>query len=594
MKRMCRVEKENGCQFEELLSSTQIHFPVAEPLQKYYTLPNGKSYCIFHLPLKYCDEDTDKNTFSDEEGKKFSNAVSNLFTNTLFQEMASESSLHDFSHVVFPKSFNLIKLLPALNGVPSATVSFENAEFAGSTLFANTRLQIECKFQSVKFHGEVVFSDVEFMKGITFERSEFYGEVSLSTVKFHGKVDFSACTFYGESQFSDSAQQTTQFNSGVDFSSTFFHELAEFNWVLFEKVANFQFTKFSKRADFSSSQFFNSDFTKAEFKNSVVFQNAIFSQGAKFTDVTCVDANFAGTHFTEEANFQDVNFSKSTSFREARFDGEAQFSSSVFHGETVFEKVRFNQNASFENVEFQNKVDFSLEKQGFSASTKSANSKDITQNPFNKLNFKNASFRGDSCFSQRQFLGETDFDGAEFNSAPNFMDSIFNEHMKFNATFKRTDKEDIPYYQNLQKKMEWLRYYRKESVLYALEQRCWISKWSFTQDPFKWFFTCAYGLFSDFGNSFVRPIVCFLLLQIWAIRIYSQFFCENKLFCKKSLVFELRQIAQPMKAIFDYLTTQSCDFSLRLIFDSFLHVILNLILLALLIVAIRRYFRIKY
>jgi uncharacterized protein YjbI with pentapeptide repeats len=154
----------------------------------------------------------------------------------------------------------------------------------------------------------------------------------------------------------------------VNLSGVVFPDMAVYSDRIFEKFVNFSHARFAKGATFSRAQFKEgADFSDSQFGDLAVFDNAKFGCKAFFVGtetkfnkrVSFSDAQFTGTaeffyvEFCEQANFYGAQFSREAHVKESKFRGEVNFSRASIVESLTFEGPTFLVTKSDEIVSFQ-------------------------------------------------------------------------------------------------------------------------------------------------------------------------------------------------------------------------------------------------
>ncbi|MBR1270459.1 pentapeptide repeat-containing protein [Bradyrhizobium sp. AUGA SZCCT0222] len=278
------------------------------------------------------------------------------------------------------------------------------------------------------------------------------------------------------------------------------------------KHHNFSNTHFDRPIDFHEFLFVNLvDFTNATFSDFVVFDRASFSGDAQFFDATFAQhAWFETATFTNKASFNRVTFSGPCCFDSATFKSLADFDSAHFEnfnfrstafsranfraaifGKGAFESATFFENASFDSATFSGPIDFDFV-------------------AFNReVSFVNTKFAGQTRFSGARFETHVpDFRGATIHEATEWHDVIWPRPSRHRSAAQR----QVYAYERLKQEMERLKKHEDEQSFFRRElraRRALIRKLSGS-----WILNILYELFSDYGNSFIRPV-------LWLIGVFA-------------------------------------------------------------------------
>lgn len=237
---------------------------------------------------------------------------------------------------------------------------------------------------------EVDFSNVDFTldenQGISFEGFKFGNSTDFKGAKFGDYVSFLASKFGDFAAFDDAI-----FGDGVLFNHATFGEGASFYNTVFGHVSQF------KGATFGGT----TSFARATFGNNAKFEAAIFGSGAWF--------------------------------EHAAFAHAPNFRGSTFKGDTWFRGTIFGNAADFEGATFQGGADFDGKR------LKSAPGKDADatqpsyQNGagtyFGSISFSGASFFGEASFVTRDFQAQANFSTVSFFLPPDFRATEHRENL---------------------------------------------------------------------------------------------------------------------------------------------------------------------
>ena len=281
----------------------------------------------------------------------------------------------------------------------------------------------------------------------------------------------------------------------------------------FSGKTNFENAKFSGYADFSNAVFSGeSDFSNAKINGKSNFGNATFSG----------DTDFRGAQFSDNAYFTDVTFGGESDFTRAGFGGKASFTDAKFNGDTDFGNAIFIGDTYFGGTTFDGKANFTDAK--FSGES----------------NFANAVFIGESDFSNAVSSGDVDFTSAKFGGYADFIDATFETRCSFyqakseknvpnfiGAQYKTAPliegfkipwvkdlpEVDIEAYRQLKKFAIEGANHEQEVRFFGFETRC---KMYLDYPALTRFSIRLYWVFSNFGQSLIRPLGALVLVWIVA------------------------------------------------------------------------------
>lgn len=240
------------------------------------------------------------------------------------------------------------------------------------------------------------------------------------------------------------------------------------------------------------------------FSGDALFSSATFSDDTLFGSATFIgDANFNSTTFTGDANFDSATFSGVAQFDSTRFSGEADFNDATFSGGALFRKATFSSRAEFEVVTFSGSSEFN---NVIFSGTAGFNNATFTDN----ANFTNAEFKSTTDFSKVIFVEVPYFHNAELHQSTDFRGAIFED---------KGSRAAPSAYRTLKIAMGDVRSKKEEADFYAYEMESNLKQYD--THLFVKLFTYFYCAFSDYGRSFMRPLVWLLLITIFFSMIYS-------------------------------------------------------------------------
>ena len=358
--------------------------------------------------------------------------------------------------------------------------------------------------------------------------------LSVDEIDFWLDVDFSAATFHLNANFSK-----TKFHKNANFISTvFLGGNVNFQNAVFTKNANFINTLIIGFGYFGETIFNeNANFSNTTILSEAVFSDAIFERNTSFTTAKISNANLSGAKFNGFADFDSAEFFGSAHFNRAIFKEtyhhsfnriskyEKSDNNFSFNGGVNFNDVKFNGIASFDKAKFYGAIDFrrvkfcnftSFQEVYFAKSTNFGNAIFENLGHFELAYFQNhiPVFRGCKLDTTRlEFSDETKFvlDEIEEGSVENasFLKRLSDEHGQIDQALRFNAIE-------LQLKR------RKPSADFGFKTVTWL-----------------YEKLSDYGRSFVRPILGYIaLLVISALfaMIYSTYSdspdAEQQVLCK--------------------------------------------------------------
>lgn len=317
----------------------------------------------------------------------------------------------------------------------------------------------------------------------------FPGRARFSEARFEGFASFSGATFWDVTVF-DGAM----FEGGAGLSSDFRNNVVFWDAVFSENVS-FQWSSFSGRAQFGGTNFSNA---KASFKY------AVFKDGADFSNITFgKTANFDNVSFMDEADFRDVTFKGGSAFKYTNFEKLASFSRSTFEEFCDFSGANFKDEVWFSTASFNGDIRFHS-----TTFCKSAFFRDTTFGPEQAR----ADFTGTKA--DRVF----DLTGAHFRETPNFSQADFKQAPDLDGVYfplpsaeplTSGDHDLIPKYRALRRMAIQGADYEREQMAFKgeLRSRRWVEDtW---RHPSLWL-GILYDLAADCGRSVGRPFAIWL------------------------------------------------------------------------------------
>ena len=255
------------------------------------------------------------------------------------------------------------------------------------------------------------------------------------------------------------------------------------------------------------------NFNYSIFSDYVWLDDAIFNR----------TADFEGTTFNEDVDFEGVNFKENTNFKYARFCKKADLKNVIFGGNVSFRGANFVENVEFSSATFSFNA-------GFQSTTYYSNAR-----------FGNAEFKGDSYFHGARFekichfenaifkrVGH--FEGARFNAAPPSFRGvdIATTRLEF------SDENYFPRDSNTEQAVDDISFLKRLSDEHgqtdqALNFNAMELRAKRLLPDADWGFkavTWMYEVVSDFGRSYIRPLMFYVIL-IWLSFLYSFGYSNN-------------------------------------------------------------------
>lgn len=263
----------------------------------------GRNWCLFHLPVRAGDVESEKSEWDSARIDKFNKAIFDRI-----DEAKSANVLVNLARVVFPQHISFEQYNGDKNSLPS--MQLDRAEFVGDVFFRD-------------FGEDAWFDGVIFRSRASFAGSTFGGEARFREVKFHRYAQFSRAIFSRDVCF-----MKAKFMGDAWFRAATFGGRADFRNAIFQPQAYFH---------------------EATFKGDVWFQEATFNSDAWFpgkptvegADIFPMAVGFRGASFKRRAVFNNRRFLDSADFCGATFSIAPEFHQAVLHQDTSFDRAKF-------------------------------------------------------------------------------------------------------------------------------------------------------------------------------------------------------------------------------------------------------------
>ena len=280
-------------------------------------------------------------------------------------------------------------------------------------------------------------------------------------------------------------------------------------------------------------------FEDATFRATPSFRGATFFDDAKFTGATLFQGtNFLGVEFKGDAHFSDAKFLERTFFSSSQFHGATQFNRARFEGETDFESSVFHGHVSFNRAEFFARTTFHCTR--FSDHARFSNTSISDNVLFNEVKFFGDASFDRTVLDTPLYILRTRFQGrasftalrgsslvlhlVEFQQLPEFSGAHLQEPPEFDTvnldTARLNRTEEIRPVVSRTARWRALRRlavqghdHERELQFFKDEitaRRGTVDKWTGPRFWAGW----LYEVLSDFGRSMILPLI-WLLLSIW-------------------------------------------------------------------------------
>ena len=312
---------------------------------------------------------------------------------------------------------------------------------------------------------------------------------------FEGEAFFEEFVFPGAARFDGAT-----FAAAVWFNGASFAADAWFQTATFAGTAWFQRTTFFTAARFQRATFAGAArFRRATFSATARFERVTFSAAALFPDASFTgDALFERTSFAAIAMFRRARFAADAFFQRARFDAAARFNRVSFNGDTELSEVRFAGNVDFPQAVFEGPVlfDRSFFREG-------ANFEAITSEA--AFSLADVAFRQAPNIIGAAFKGTLRLDNV---TMPRYRLTLgWTPDGNASAHFRELKRQAVEAHDR-DRELEFFAQEIRTARFHARRLPSWVPRfWSW-----RFWFGLAYGAFSNFGRSVLRPLVFWLVL----------------------------------------------------------------------------------
>ena len=332
-------------------------------------------------------------------------------------------------------------------------IEYEEKEFHIDADFAHATFAEEISFKYCKFLARLEFFDARFLEDAFFTYSEFFNQVNFNAADFQEHGYFAGVTFHKKSYPSFNR---TKFKS-CSFDSSKFHNDAKFSDTVFQEQADFADAEFFFKADFknvSLPQNRKTDFKDVKFHNSADFENVEFYE----TDFSRAQFALSSNSPFNQIVFKNCIFNKTVSFVEVEFHSVADFSNTTFQN-VHFENAMFANMANFLEASFLEDVFFNNTKFGYKDEHGIRSSQAVFDGAVfgkdSRVFFDNTWFSWHTSFDYVKFDGYVFFKGSKENPV---FDTVFERHAFWsllkilNATFEKPEKV---YFETVRLRPSW-------------------------------------------------------------------------------------------------------------------------------------------
>ena len=265
---------------------------------------------------------------------------------------------------------------------------------------------------------------------------------------------------------------------------------------------NAEWARFGERVVFDSSSFSTYEqLNEASFDYGAMFNGASFGHDTNFNNASFGDrSQFNNASFGDRSQFNNASFGRSTEFNNADFGKSADFNNASFGYDTQFNNVIFGEDSYFYSINFGDLTHFNNASFGGSAT------------------FTDAKFGAGLRFYKTKFMGLAKFHGCQLHQNSSFAEAEFNVPIESDSDLAEQYQNA---FQSLRQHMENLRNHEQERKFSKLEMQAREVR-SDSNDVPMWvrLLSRAYGLFADYGQSAVRPLIGIIALFLAASGAY--------------------------------------------------------------------------
>lgn len=347
-----------------------------------------------------------------------------------------------------------------------------------------------------------------------------------------------------------------------------------------------------------------------------VFPEIVYFDGIEFCDTfyctSCFffgNARFYNTVFSKFTVFDQSVFLMDAEFARSQFDWKVHFKDTIFTGHTEFYDCVFKKGVDFsaypvEHYQTSNEIVVPFDKYKIPEVDNQRIFVDkLKTNIIQGIIFDRAKFYQYADFTNRIFMSYTSFDSCQFYCVPDFRGTVFHSDTRFdNAQFFDLEASEAePAYRALKLAMENNRDRIEQLKFSTLELDSRIRRQN-TLNREK-LLLWIYKIIGNYGNDWLRPFASAILIFIifnfiyamilYMLSTYNNFSIME--FVPQIISFTLDQTVSPLRAsensrILSHLGVSGFPLALKI--AAVLHSIINAILLAVLIIALRRRYRI--
>jgi uncharacterized protein YjbI with pentapeptide repeats len=468
---------------------------------------DGRLWHVLHLPLRTQTGVPVKIIWSDEKRRRLSNLIharllvarpgnswteapdhrAQLQGGVLLEGCFELPTSSVLNQVNMDLSQSFIQDFDCSNRSIGSHSSFVRSLFSGRAVLSEARFDDELNFHRTIFLQDARFDRSEFRFHAVFSETIFFEEAVFSGARFRAWGQFLGVTFKRQANF-----KNFNFLGNVEFHETSFCDGSDFDRARFLGAADFRWCRFVGKAQFRS----------VEFCGDATFQLAVFEADAEFCPVRISadkwespvrfrgDANFRRSKFLGEADFGRAQFDQEANFWNSNFHRLSSFHGCAFKGHLVFEAAQFHDITSFRELAWPTPLHWN-------GAFDAANFERLCQ-------FRGAELTAFSAFDGANFKGPLQIDTAT--------EAVSSKHLASEMRDARHSEQPSERLRKLERGCRTLKQAMaaqsdksREQMFYRFEL---MARHAQSSTPrFDMLVSSAYGFFSDYGTSILRPLL---------------------------------------------------------------------------------------
>ena len=237
----------------------------------------------------------------------------------------------------------------------SGAAGFSSATFSGVAWFDSATFSGDAGFERATFSGDAGFESAIFSESAWFNSATFSGDAGFERATFSGHAWFNSATFSGYAGFNSAT-----FSGDAGFELAIFSESAWFNSATFSGYARFESATFSGDARFDSATFSgDARFESAIFAGNTSFKGEGVSFSVEPFQILAAKRDEKDLRAAQDVQFTDKLVRKKENAAIAtRAFREVDFTGAVFLGAANFNNRDFTEATKFDRAEFHRSVSF--------------------------------------------------------------------------------------------------------------------------------------------------------------------------------------------------------------------------------------------